>query len=349
VASTILGVFDDPLAARRAVERLREGPLDLEDVSIVTRATESGAAVSNSSDVSAGEGAAVGAVWGGLIGLVSLLLPGVGPLIAFGALGAALTGAVTGAVVGGIAASLIDFGNIPADEAREYEQQINEGMTLVAVKARDEIAQEVRRVLANAGAESIRDNQTDVAEGSSGVRVATYDSAGARVDLAHEFGAPANPTTSSRQGDYAMPEIDRTANTFEPRVEPRPTLDDPVATGRAERVEPRHSGTYADDEHAQDVTRPETMGTPPSNRSDTGTHAGTPPAEPARAVGAPEPASDTPFSTGRAGQVQPRLSGEGIESMDEDELSTPDAPKIPRATGPDTNLPDPDDSTRRSM
>ena len=46
-----------------------------------------------SGDVSAGEGAAVGAVWGGLVGLAALLIPGVGPFIAFGALGAALTGA----------------------------------------------------------------------------------------------------------------------------------------------------------------------------------------------------------------------------------------------------------------
>src|SRR5947209_8056733 len=134
MANTILGIFDDPTDARRAVETLRAGPLQLDDVSIVSRATESGAAINSADDVSAGEGAAVGAVWGGLVGLAALLIPGVGPFIAFGALGAALTGAVTGAVVGGIAAALIDFSGIPEDEAHGYEQQIRAGKTLVAVK-----------------------------------------------------------------------------------------------------------------------------------------------------------------------------------------------------------------------
>jgi uncharacterized membrane protein len=118
MANTILGIFDDPIAARHALDTLRASSLQLEDISIVSRATESGAVVSNADDVSAGEGAAVGAVWGGLVGLAALLIPGVGPFITFGALGAALTGAVTGAVVGGIAAALIDFGGIPEDEAR---------------------------------------------------------------------------------------------------------------------------------------------------------------------------------------------------------------------------------------
>src|SRR5690349_21034255 len=177
MANTILGIFDNPADARRAVETLRAGPLQLHDVSIVSRATESGAATGAATDdVSAGQGAAVGAVWGGLVGLAALLIPGVGPFIAFGALGAALTGAVTGAVVGGISAALIDFSGIPEDEARGYEEQVQVGKTLVAVKARDEDALEVRRVLASAGADSIRDNQTDITSSSSTpVRVAMYD------------------------------------------------------------------------------------------------------------------------------------------------------------------------------
>src|SRR5262245_477394 len=130
--NTILGVFDDPADARRAVDALRASPLPLDDVSLVTRAAESGAAVANTDDVSAGEGAAIGAVWGGLVGLAALLIPGVGPFIALGALGAALTGAVTGAVVGGITAALVDFSGIPAEEARAYESMVAEGKVLVA-------------------------------------------------------------------------------------------------------------------------------------------------------------------------------------------------------------------------
>jgi len=174
---TIFGIFNDPLAARRAMETLRDGPLPLEDISIVSRATESGAPVSSDDDVSAGEGAAVGAVWGGLVGLAALLIPGVGPFIAGGALFAAITGVVAGAVVGGVTAALVDFSGIPEAEARQYEELVYSGQTLVVVKARDEDAAEERRILTSSGAESVRGDQA-----AQQVHVAMYDEQGRRVD-----------------------------------------------------------------------------------------------------------------------------------------------------------------------
>src|SRR4051794_19104065 len=195
MANTILGIFDDPADARRAVETLRDGPLQLRDVSIVSRATESSAASSSPDDVSAGQGAAIGAVWGGLVGLTALLIPGVGPFVAFGALGAALTGAVTGAVVGGISAALIDFSGIPEAEARGYEEQLRAGKTLVAVKARDEDTAEVRRILSSAGADTVRGDQASVgATPSQPVHVAMYDESGRRRDLEREYGATSGAT-----------------------------------------------------------------------------------------------------------------------------------------------------------
>src|SRR4029079_5036241 len=145
--NTIIGVFDNPTDARRAMEALRASPLPLDDVSIISRTAAGDAATRDSEDVSAGEGAAVGAVWGGLVGLAALLIPGVGPFIAGGALFAALTGAVTGAVVVGISPALIASSGIPEHEARGYEEEIRNGKTLIAVKANDEDADEVRRVL----------------------------------------------------------------------------------------------------------------------------------------------------------------------------------------------------------
>ncbi len=100
-----------------------------------------------------GEGAAVGAVWGGLVGLAALLIPWRRPLYCPGQRwGAAITGAVTGAVVGGISAALIDFGGIPEAEAHRYESLVHEGKTPVAVKARDEDTSEVHRILNSFGA-----------------------------------------------------------------------------------------------------------------------------------------------------------------------------------------------------
>jgi len=222
---TILGVFDDALEGRRALEALRDGPLPLEDVSIITRQTDSGAPVSDSDDVSAGEGAAVGAVWGGLVGLGALLIPGIGPFIAGGALFAALTGAVTGAVVGGITAALVDFGGISSEEAARYEAMVNEGKTLVAVKAREEDALEVRRVLTEQGADSLREDDSS-ATGASSIgtstatvdtsapvaatgtsaaatppRVAMYDSQGGRIDPSVDAASTGTRTTTSNAGN----------------------------------------------------------------------------------------------------------------------------------------------------
>jgi len=179
---------------------LRDSPLPLEDISIIAQNADGTIDSGSSGDVSAAEGATVGAVWGGLVGLAALLIPGVGPFIAFGALGAALTGVVTGAVVGGIAAALIDFSGIPENEAHGYEQQIRAGKTLVAVKARDEDAGEVRRILDEVGASTVRDDQTDL---SATMRrpghVAMYDEQGQRVGEQREFGA------AYRHGIYDTP------------------------------------------------------------------------------------------------------------------------------------------------
>jgi uncharacterized membrane protein len=260
MANTILGIFDDPTTARRAVETLRAGPLKLDDVSIVSRATESGAATGNTDDVSAGQGAAVGAVWGGLVGLAALLIPGVGPFIAFGALGATLTGAVTGAVVGGITAALVDFSGIPEEDAHGYEQQVHAGKTLVAVKARDEDAIEVRRILAAAGADSIRDNQTDLTSSASApVHVAMYDDSGRRVSEALEYGTPANPTTG-RRGIYDMPTVERGANTSGPTIEGKPAIDSTVGIGRAGQVQPSESESSMADTSREGVKTPEALG-----------------------------------------------------------------------------------------
>ena len=185
--NTFIGIFDNPRDAQRAVGMLHDSQYELEDVSIITPAAEHGVAVSSGGDVSAGEGAAIGAVWGGVVGLASLVIPGVGPFIAGGALAAALasaaTGAVTGAVVGGVAAALIHFGGISEEEASGYESLVHAGKTLVAVKARAEDARHVHRILMKAEAEEVREaGAAAAAPPQSPVQVAMYDQQGRRVE-----------------------------------------------------------------------------------------------------------------------------------------------------------------------
>jgi len=240
--NTIIGIFDDQTTARRALETLRDGPLPLEDISIIAQNADGAVDNGGSGDVSAGEGATVGAVWGGLVGLAALLIPGVGPFIAFGALGAALTGVVTGAVVGGISAALIDFSGIPTDEAHGYEQQIRDGKTLVAVKARDEDSAEVRRILDEIGADSVRDDQADLsATVRRPVRVAMYDDQGQRVGEQREHGA------ANRHGIYDTPDAGQASQTW--------TSGEVVGEGQGSGPR-KNTGTYDADQWAGQTQQP---------------------------------------------------------------------------------------------
>jgi len=97
-------------------------------------------------DVTMGEGAAFGAVVGGLIGLGALAIPGIGPVIAAGPLAAALVGAGVGAVTGGLIAGLVEMG-IPEDEAGYYAEAVRRGGTLVVVNTTDDWVDRVVEVM----------------------------------------------------------------------------------------------------------------------------------------------------------------------------------------------------------
>jgi len=184
--NTVVGIFDNPRDAQRGVAMLKDSRYTLEDISLISKSSANELEISRGEDVSAGEGATVGAVWGGILGLATLVIPGIGPFISGGALATALasglTGAVTGAVVGGIAAALIDFGGIPEESAKEYESLVYAGKTLIAVKVNSEDMRHVRRMLMKADAEEIRGADT-VMTPESPIQVTMYDEHGQLVDV----------------------------------------------------------------------------------------------------------------------------------------------------------------------
>src|SRR5205085_7687837 len=101
----------------------------------------------------------LGGLGGWLVGIGALAIPGVGPLLAAGALGAALTGAAIGAGVGAIAGALVGMG-IPEDEAKYYEGEVRVGRTLVTVQATGWY-EEARDIMRDHGAYDIEDRGTD--------------------------------------------------------------------------------------------------------------------------------------------------------------------------------------------
>jgi len=98
----------------------------------------------------AGIGAGVGAVAGGAAGILAslglLAIPGIGGLLAAGALATTLAGAGAGAVAGGLIGGLIGLG-IPEDDAALYAEAVKRGGVLLTVDAEDDEADRVAGVL----------------------------------------------------------------------------------------------------------------------------------------------------------------------------------------------------------
>lgn len=137
----VSAVFDNHSEADRAVSQLRSAGLDDSAVSIIAQhegknTTTDGAGEDAATDVIGKT--ALGAGVGTVLGLAALAIPGVGPLVAAGAIasvavpGAALTGAAIGAAAGGLAGLLTDHG-VGEDDAAYYEGRINDGGVFVSV------------------------------------------------------------------------------------------------------------------------------------------------------------------------------------------------------------------------
>jgi hypothetical protein len=137
--TAVIAVFADRAKAERAYDELKSAGFRDEQIGYAARNGTEGL---HESDVltHAVEGVAAGAVGGGALGaacglaVATGLLPGVGPIVAAGALIAILLGAGAGVAAGGLAGLLIGLG-VPEEHAGFYEQQLLEGRTLITVQA----------------------------------------------------------------------------------------------------------------------------------------------------------------------------------------------------------------------
>ena len=165
---TVVGLFRKTLGAERAIRDLKDEGFTDRQIGVLMRDPDQERRLAEETGTKAGEAAARGAVTGGVLGgLVGLLagvgalvIPGVGPLIAGGALASTLAGAGIGAAAGGLVGALIGLG-IPEEEARYYERGLEEGGILVSVNAGAR-ATEALRILVDAGAEFAPGSSTAV-------------------------------------------------------------------------------------------------------------------------------------------------------------------------------------------
>lgn len=174
----VFGIFSTTVEAERAVNELLQAGFSSEDVSALMPDQKSTRDFAFRKDTKAPEGATTGATTGGviggslgvLVGLGSLAIPGIGPLIAAGPIVAGLAGLGAGGAVGGLLGALVGMG-IPEYEAKRYEGRVKNGDVLLSVHC-------------ETPGEVMRAKEVLKATGSSDIASST-ESAGARYTEAH--------------------------------------------------------------------------------------------------------------------------------------------------------------------
>jgi len=150
--------------AERVVNDLREVGFGGDDISVLLPDKQGTKDFAHELNTKAPEGAAAGAGAGGLlggglgwlVGVGSLAIPGMGPLIAAGPILAALSGAAAGAAAGGLAGALVGMG-IPELEAKQYEGKIKGGNILISVHTEDGRERKLAsEILEKAGGENVK-------------------------------------------------------------------------------------------------------------------------------------------------------------------------------------------------
>jgi uncharacterized protein (TIGR02271 family) len=145
--ATVVGLFADQPAAERGIQALKAAGFSEQQIGVAVRDRSQQQSITERTGTQTAEGAAAGAVGGGMVGGVigllagvgALVIPGVGPIIAAGALASTLTGAGIGAAAGGIIGALAGMG-IPDEDARHFDRGFQEGGVLVTVQADQDAA-----------------------------------------------------------------------------------------------------------------------------------------------------------------------------------------------------------------
>lgn len=153
VTGTVVRVFKDRSQAQMAIADLKRSGYTQDQIGLVTQNRtdsddmDSGTQAEEGGMAGAAAGAGLGALWG--IGILSNVLPGIGPALFGGTLGVLLSSAAAGAAAAGIVGSLVGLG-VSDEDAAYYEGEIKSGRTVVTVNAGAD-ADRVKAILANHG------------------------------------------------------------------------------------------------------------------------------------------------------------------------------------------------------
>lgn len=179
----VTALFRDRQSAECAYQAISSRGYNRDDVNVImsdetrksqysTDDTELGSKAAEGTATGAGIGGTVGAVLGAIAAIgTSILLPGLGLLVA-GPLAGALVGAGAGGLTGGLIGALVGSG-IPEEHAAEYETGIKSGGTVLGVHPRNnEDAAYLEREFAGCGGTNVYSSAGSSSQTTSGTSTA---------------------------------------------------------------------------------------------------------------------------------------------------------------------------------
>ena len=137
----IVDIYEDEQQASAAIEEFKQKGYNTDEISVIANHTNELSNVTQEVKASSVDGTIAGATTGGVIGMAGVLVglpavfvPGMGAVLAAGALATMLGGAYAGAKSGqgGLVNSLMDIG-LPEEEAKRYNDDVQDGKFLVIV------------------------------------------------------------------------------------------------------------------------------------------------------------------------------------------------------------------------
>ncbi|MFP4343092.1 MAG: YsnF/AvaK domain-containing protein [Anaerolineales bacterium] len=156
MAKTLVALYDELETARDVIEDLVDEGFDREQISLTAydpegkygKYLETGEIEEEEEGVDMQDAVGFGAVAGTIGGLIvsAVVLPGLGPILTAGAIGAAAAAAGIGAVTGGLIGALVDAG-FPEEEAEVYAEGVRRGGNLVVIQTVDERVDEAREIM----------------------------------------------------------------------------------------------------------------------------------------------------------------------------------------------------------
>ena len=162
MSRTVVAIFSSYDAAENAAREVKSNGLKTDDISIVSKDTNGQNMQQSDQNTYEGkrindnvsDGTLTGGVMGGLAGLLlgmgTMVIPGLGVIAAAGPVAGLLSGALTGGIVGG----LVDLG-IPEEAGHRYASDVEKGKIFWSMRTDEDNINNITRILENSGAQSV--------------------------------------------------------------------------------------------------------------------------------------------------------------------------------------------------